>query len=93
MIVFAGHVVQLSIHRNGQHQLLLHLQVPTVLPLVETAKQHDDMLVGKLRNFKLCSAQSAQSGRTKKAKRSQKKMLGAALFLCAAACYSRCSPH
>ncbi len=46
MIVFVGHVIQLWVHGDS-HQLLLHIRVLTNVPLVETTKQHDLLLVRK----------------------------------------------
>ncbi len=47
MIVFVRHILQLRVHGDGQHQLLLHLQVLTDLPLAETTQHNDLLLVQK----------------------------------------------
>ncbi len=47
MIVFGGHIVQLWIHGDGQHQLL-HLRVLTNLLLIETTQHNDLLLVEKI---------------------------------------------
>ncbi len=44
MKVFVGHIEKFPVHGDGQHQLLLDLQVPTDLLLSETTKQHSDVL-------------------------------------------------